>query len=93
MDARPVAGAKSKAQQQLEADARYKVGDVVVTTEPVTCKVIGSGNNDGWAAVGWKWRVVAVTTEGRTLRYEVVAHTAPKIYRQVLKQSQIAKKV
>ena len=73
--------------------AKYAVGDIVVTREKVACKAFGSGGSDGWCDPGWLWRVVGVEIRDRTLRYAVVAHKASWMYRQSLKENQVAKKV
>jgi hypothetical protein len=82
-------------EQILLAQALYRVGDVVVTHETVPCYVVGGGR-DGGAAPGWLWRVARVYgTEvgaGQALRYDCVAHTAPKMYRTTLRPKQIDRK-
>jgi hypothetical protein len=77
----------------VEVVPRFRVGDVVVTRGPVSIRVIGTSGSDGWADPGWRWLVMAVVIEGRVLRYKVVAESAPQLYHQLLRESQIAKRV
>lgn len=84
---------ETKRLSEVLQETKYSVGDVIVTIEPVTAKIIGQYKNDGWAAVGWEWRIIGVRMDGRKLRYDVVAHSAPKMYWQELRDSQIGKKV
>jgi hypothetical protein len=65
---------------------------VVVTRKKVRCKVTG-GTTDGWADPGWRWLVTDVTIDNRTVTYEVVSESAPEMYHQLLRESQIAKSV
>jgi hypothetical protein len=77
----------------VEVVPRYKVGEVVVTRKSVVCLVRGRDRPDGRADPGWRWLIVAVGIENRGVRYEVVAESAPKMYHQVLRESQIMKVV
>lgn len=86
---------KLSREEQLLAQALYKPGDVVVTNCDV--KVFDNrGRPDGSAAPGWLWRVVEVevvqTGSGLSIRYAVVSHSAPGLYRGTLRARQIARK-
>ena len=83
-------------EEQLLANAVYKVGDVVVTNG--TVRVFDNRQSPASGALpGWKWRVtevyVATTGSGYALRYAVVADSAPLMYQATLRPQQIARKV
>lgn len=87
---------KLSREEQLLAQALYKVGDVVVTNCDVPV-LDNRGRAAGGASPGWLWRVTEVavvqTGSGLALRYAVVAHRAPELYNGTLRPKQIARKV
>jgi hypothetical protein len=80
---------------ELLATALYKPGDVVTTNG--TVNVFDNRQRAaGGALPGWKWRITAVTVVatgcGLSLRYAVVADSAPQMYSATLRAKNIARK-
>ena len=77
------------------AAARFKVGDIVITHDPVS--VLRGGRRDGMADSGWKWRIVAIDVDVTRARpvvvYAVVDDSSGGYYHQSLTEKQIARKV
>jgi hypothetical protein len=87
---------KVSREAQLLATALYKPGDVVTTNG--TVRVFDNRQRPACGALpGWLWRIaevyVAATDSGLSLRYKVVADTAPEMYSATLRAKDIARKV
>lgn len=74
------------------AEPLYKLGDVVVTKEPVATFI--AGKRKGTALVGWKWTVARVIQEPMKsgVRIGYLLQDASKLYEAIVWEERIWKK-